>query len=107
MRDISEAGGLSTGTINYRFTNKRNLNIAAMDAVYSLPLDWEADAHLPALAQLRRMEQTFVLDNETLRRWCGHRAVRRSLRLSGSLRALPGRPRSFRCISTARVSKRF
>jgi AcrR family transcriptional regulator len=69
MRDIGRAAGLSTGTLNYHFGSKRGLVIAAMDSVYALPEDWEAHAHLPAMAQLRRMERTFILDNETLRRW--------------------------------------
>lgn len=69
MRQLAEAVGLSTGTINHHFRNKRGLVIAAMDAVYALPADWDRYRDLPAPDQLRRMVDTFVLDSPRRRQW--------------------------------------
>jgi len=69
MRQLAEAVGLSTGTINHYFRNKRGLVIAAMDAVYALPADWDRYRDLPAPDQLRRMVDTFVLDSPRRRQW--------------------------------------
>jgi AcrR family transcriptional regulator len=69
MRQLAEAAGLSTGTINHYFRNKRGLVIAAMDAVYALPADWDRYRDLPAPDQLRRMVDTFVLDAPRRRQW--------------------------------------
>ena len=49
MRQVADAAGMSTGTINYHFKNKRGLIMAAMDYVYSAPQDWTPYADLPAL----------------------------------------------------------
>lgn len=67
MRQIAEAAGVSTGTINHHFKNKRGLVIAAMDFSYALR-DREQYRRLSPLAQLRRLMDTWVL-TPTLRRW--------------------------------------
>ncbi len=69
MRQLAEAAGLSTGTINHYFRNKRGLVIAAMDAVYALPADWDRYRDLPAPEQLRRMVDAFVLAPPRRRQW--------------------------------------
>jgi AcrR family transcriptional regulator len=69
MRQLAEAAGLSTGTINHYFRNKRGLVIAAMDAVYALPADWDRYRDLPAPDQLRRMVESFVLEPPRRRQW--------------------------------------
>ncbi len=69
MRQLAQAAGLSTGTINHYFRNKRSLVIAAMDAVYALPADWDRYRDLPAPDQLRRMVDTFVLESPRRRQW--------------------------------------
>ena len=69
IRDLAGRLGLSTGTITHYFPDKQALLIAAMDAVYVLPADWERYRTLPPAAQLRHMTEMFVLDDEHKRRW--------------------------------------
>ncbi|HET7409739.1 MAG TPA: TetR/AcrR family transcriptional regulator [Paracoccaceae bacterium] len=69
MRDLAAEVGLSTGTINYHFRNRRQLLLDAMDSVYVLPVDWQRYERLPVRARLTRMARIFVLDGEGLRRW--------------------------------------
>lgn len=59
MRQVAEATGLSTGTINYHFGNKRSLLIAAFESAYALPVDWEQYRGSPS-AQLRRLALGYV-----------------------------------------------
>jgi AcrR family transcriptional regulator len=59
MRQVAEATGLSTGTINYHFGNKRGLLIAAFESAYALPEDWEQYRGSPS-AQLRRIAHAYV-----------------------------------------------
>lgn len=59
MRQVAEATGLSTGTINYHFGNKRGLLIAAFESAYALPEDWEQYRGSPS-AQLRRLAHAYV-----------------------------------------------
>jgi AcrR family transcriptional regulator len=69
MRQLAAAAGLSTGTINYHFKNKRALMIAALDAVYVLPANWEQHRDEPALQQLRILTRQFVLRSKWLKKW--------------------------------------
>lgn len=69
MRQVAEAAGMSTGTINYHFKNKRGLIMAAMDHVYSVPQDWSPYADLPPLEQLRVRAGIFILRSEARQRW--------------------------------------
>lgn len=59
MRQVAEATGLSTGTINYHFGNKRSLLIAAFESAYALPEDWEQYRGSPS-AQLRRLVHGYI-----------------------------------------------
>jgi len=59
MRQVAEATGLSTGTINYHFGNKRSLLMAAFESAYTLPDDWEQYRGSPS-AQLRRLAHAYV-----------------------------------------------
>jgi AcrR family transcriptional regulator len=59
MRQVADAAGLSTGTINYHFGNKESLLIAALESAYELPSDWEQYRGSPA-AQLRRLVFGYV-----------------------------------------------
>jgi len=59
MRQVAEATGLSTGTINHHFGNKRGLLIAALENAYELPPDWEQYRGSPA-SQLRRLVTGYV-----------------------------------------------
>lgn len=69
MRDLARHLGLSTGTITYYFHDRAALLIAAMDAVYILPSDWDRFHDAPALAQLTHLTELFVLDDERKQRW--------------------------------------
>jgi AcrR family transcriptional regulator len=69
MRQLAAAAGLSTGTINYHFKNKRALMIAALDAVYVLPGDWEQHRDESALQQLKILTRQFVLRSQWLKKW--------------------------------------
>lgn len=68
MRLIGEAAGISTGTINYHFKNKYNLLIAALEAAYELPDDWEAYKRSP-FSQLQRLAMAYVLRSPQDRFW--------------------------------------
>ncbi len=67
MRQIAQATGLSTGTINYHFRNKRALVLAALASVGEAP-----ESGLPGLSptsRLRRLLASFVLDSPEQRAW--------------------------------------
>lgn len=68
MREIAAAAGVSTGTLNHHFTNKKQLFIEALRAAYHLPPDWESYAGSPA-AQLRRILRSFVMGSTSHRWW--------------------------------------
>jgi len=68
MRQVAEAAGLSTGTINYHFGNKETLLIAALESAYELPPDWEQYRGSPA-AQLRRLVFGYVCRTPQDRFW--------------------------------------
>jgi AcrR family transcriptional regulator len=68
MRQVADATGLSTGTINYHFGNKEGLLIAALESAYDLPLDWEQYCGSPA-AQLRRLVFGYVCRTPKDRFW--------------------------------------
>lgn len=59
MRKVAQAAGLSTGTINYHFGNKQGVIIAALEAAYELPDDWEAYRGSP-IRQLERLMIGYV-----------------------------------------------
>ena len=69
MRQVADAAGLSTGTINYHFQNKKTLIAAAMDYVYSLPADRDTLRNRPALEQIRNAIRIFSFSSEGHRRW--------------------------------------
>jgi AcrR family transcriptional regulator len=69
MRSVADAVGMSTGTINYHFKNKRGLIMAAMDHVYAAPRDWAPYADLPPLEQLRTRAGIFILRTESRQKW--------------------------------------
>lgn len=66
MRQVAQASGLSTGTINYHFTNKRGLILAALDAAPPPP-GGDGEEH-PADA-LRGLLRGFILDDDDRRAW--------------------------------------
>lgn len=68
MRQVADAAGLSTGTINYHFGNKESLLIAALENAYELPPDWEQYRGSPA-AQLRRLVFGYVCRTPKDRFW--------------------------------------
>lgn len=68
MRQVADAAGLSTGTINYHFGNKESLLIAALESAYELPSDWERYRGSPA-AQLRRLVFGYVCRTPKDRFW--------------------------------------
>lgn len=68
MRHIGQAAGISTGTINYHFKNKHNLLIAALEAAYELPEDWEIYKGSP-FSQLQRLALGYVLRAPRDRFW--------------------------------------
>lgn len=68
MRQVADAAGLSTGTINYHFGNKERLLIAALESAYELPSDWEHYRGSPA-AQLRRLVFGYVCRTPKDRFW--------------------------------------
>jgi len=69
MRQVADAVGLSTGTINYHFQNKQTLIAAAMDYVYSLPTNRDALRNKSALEQIRNAIKIFSCTTEGHRRW--------------------------------------
>ncbi|HEY0800082.1 MAG TPA: TetR/AcrR family transcriptional regulator [Steroidobacteraceae bacterium] len=68
MRQIGEAAGISTGTINYHFKNKHNLLILALEAAYELPEDWQAYEGSP-FSQLQRLAMGYVFRSARDRFW--------------------------------------
>ena len=68
MRMVADDAGLSTGTINYHFNNKRGLVIAALERVYRVP-DNFGSAKGPATEKLRVLTQGFVLRTVRGRNW--------------------------------------
>lgn len=68
MRQVAETTGLSTGTINYHFKNKRGLIMAALDAAVAA-----GDAPAEGASAVARLEQLlagFILEDEDRRaRW--------------------------------------
>ena len=66
MRQISRAAGMSTGTINYHFTNKRGLILAALDAAPATPAQQEDGGPLDRIHGLFR---GFILDDPDRRAW--------------------------------------
>ncbi|HSV54293.1 MAG TPA: TetR/AcrR family transcriptional regulator [Burkholderiaceae bacterium] len=68
MRQVADAAGLSTGTINYHFGNKESLLIAALESAYELPSDWE-QYRGSAAAQLRRLVFGYVCRTPKDRFW--------------------------------------
>jgi AcrR family transcriptional regulator len=68
MRQISEASGVSTGTINYHFKNREKLIISALEEAYQLPDDWEELQGSPA-AKLRRLALFYALRTRSDRWW--------------------------------------
>ena len=68
MRQIADAAQLSTGSVNYHFNNKRNLIIAALEAAYELPEDWEQYKGSP-FAQLKRLASRYVFRSARDRFW--------------------------------------
>lgn len=68
MRQVAGAAGLSTGTLNYHFTNKRGLILAALDHAYRLPRDWHRYEG-SAVARLRRLARNYTVDRPQLANW--------------------------------------
>lgn len=66
MRQVARATGMSTGTINYHFTNKRSLILAALDAAASAPASGEEGTPLERLQALFR---GFILEDLDRRAW--------------------------------------
>ena len=67
MRQVAHATGLSTGTINYHFGNKRGLVLAALASAGEAP-----EGSVPGgspLARMRRLLASFVLDSQERRAW--------------------------------------
>ncbi len=67
MRQVAHATGLSTGTINYHFGNKRGLVLAALASAGEAP-----EGSVPGgspLARLRRLLASFVHDSQERRAW--------------------------------------
>jgi AcrR family transcriptional regulator len=68
MRQVSRATGLSTGTINYHFTNKRALILAALDAAAAS--DVPAPPGASPVERLLHVLRGFVLEDDDRRaRW--------------------------------------
>jgi AcrR family transcriptional regulator len=66
MRQVAHASGLSTGTINYHFTNKRGLILAALDAAPSVSVDVAPE---DAGSALRALLRGFVLEDDERHAW--------------------------------------
>lgn len=66
MRQIAEASGVSTGTVNYHFRNKRGLVLAAIDSAGVSPT---VTATATALGRIEALLSTFVLEDEERRAW--------------------------------------
>ncbi|MSQ30456.1 MAG: TetR family transcriptional regulator [Dehalococcoidia bacterium] len=67
MRQVARATGLSTGTVNYHFSNKRGLVLAALASAAGAP-EGGALGGSP-LARLRGLLAGFVLDTRERRAW--------------------------------------
>ncbi|MDA1240086.1 MAG: TetR/AcrR family transcriptional regulator [Chloroflexi bacterium] len=66
MRQVARATGMSTGTINYHFTNKRGLILAALDAAPATPGGGEATT---VMERLRHLFRGFVMEDAERRAW--------------------------------------
>jgi len=80
MREIAERAGVSTGTLNYHFKNKKQLIMAAMKAAYELPEDFTAH-RTSALSQLKVFVFSAVFRGSKDRFWrfwinCASQATR-------------------------------
>ena len=74
MRQVAHATGLSTGTINYHFGNKRGLVLAALASAGEAPEDAVPDgAPISPLTRLRQLLAGFVLDSPERRAWSRRR----------------------------------
>ncbi|MFA7248477.1 MAG: TetR/AcrR family transcriptional regulator [Dehalococcoidia bacterium] len=67
MRQVAQATGLSTGTINYHFGNKRGLVLAALASAGDAPESGAPGGS--SLARLQRLLASFVLDAPERRAW--------------------------------------
>ncbi|MDQ3034213.1 MAG: TetR/AcrR family transcriptional regulator [Myxococcota bacterium] len=68
MRQLAAATGLSTGTLNYRFGNKRGLLDAAIDYAYQRPRDLEEHT-ASTRATLERLLRRYLLRDKKVRVW--------------------------------------
>ncbi|WP_394846489.1 TetR family transcriptional regulator [Pendulispora brunnea] len=68
MRAVAAATGLSTGTLNYHFENKRGLIRFALSYAYQPPPDWSAHEGDTGSA-LRRLFQRYLLQRDQVRVW--------------------------------------
>ena len=68
MRAVAGATGLSTGTLNYHFTNKRGLVHFALHYAYATPPDWREHAG-HASKGLARLLRRYVLARDDVRAW--------------------------------------
>lgn len=68
MRAASLATGLSTGTLNYHFENKRGLVRFALQYAYAAPPDW-SEHQGDTSSALARLFRRYVLDREEVRTW--------------------------------------
>lgn len=80
MREIADRAGVSTGTLNYHFKNKKQLIMAAMKAAYELPEDF-ATHGTSALTQLKVFAFSAVFRSSKDRFWrfwinCASQATR-------------------------------
>lgn len=66
MRQVAEASGVSTGTVNYHFRNKRGLVLAAIDGAGISPSVSDTSS---ALGRIEALLSTFVLEDEERRAW--------------------------------------
>lgn len=66
MRQVARATSMSTGTINYHFTNKRGLILAALDAAPRGPQSNDASS---TIERLRSLFHGFVLEDADRRAW--------------------------------------
>ncbi len=66
MRQVAERAGVSTGTVNYHFRNKRGLILAAIDTAGVSP---EVSDTSSALGRIEALLATFVLEDEDRRAW--------------------------------------
>lgn len=66
MRQVAQSAGMSTGTINYHFTNKRGLILAALDAAPAAPRAAESGGPLD---RLHTLFQGFILEDADRRAW--------------------------------------